>query len=118
MSQSRCWPTGEWGWILGQLANGSKGSWSWCLPAGGWDRGLGVPGAGVGLQVDSAGASASSLVRRTAFPCLWLQDPKGPRAGVLLVGGAGSWTSWLRVPRCPRAGFGLLLGRARAQRVL
>lgn len=88
-------------------------SQSWFLPAGGQHQGLGVPGAGVGPQVDSVRAGASSLVGRPGFLGLWLQSPEGPRAGfAMLVDGARSWTGHLRVPWCPRADFGLLVARA------
>ena len=69
MSQSLCWPAGEWEWIPGQLA--AKVSQSWCWTAHQWAGschrrvwGCGCPEAGVLCLVGEAGseARAGSLV--------------------------------------------------------
>ena len=42
MSQSWCRLSGEWGWILGWLADDPKVSQSWCQPDSGWGLVLGI----------------------------------------------------------------------------
>ena len=43
MSQSWFLPAGEWGQILGKLAEGLRVSLCWCWHAGGWAGGIGTP---------------------------------------------------------------------------
>ena len=88
---SWCCPAGEWGLILGQLAEGSKVSQSWFWPAGsgfGWCWGPGVPRTSSNSQMCGAG-----------FSVLSLQVSGGLRAGVvLLVNKAGAHSVPGQVP--------------------
>lgn len=75
--ESWWWLPGEWDWILGQMAVGSKVSQSWHWLAGGWGIVKTCPETGVSLLV-GAGAEAHGIpeLELACWWGFWLQDPE------------------------------------------